>query len=279
MVTILPTSNPQITAKLYAFTPSEYVIWSDLQCLDGSFTFEEWGVASGRADVIVAPNVGDYAVCTDSSDKWYFFAVITSIEYDHTRHVYSIELKDPVSAALDGEVEFEAGTAAAVLEEIAAAAGITFNPAYCNPGTDIFGTYEDPIQWVDLVKSITLAEGAYVAYSPQGEIVVNADGGFQSEHGSETIVPITPLRATTTIDRNRYGNSCTVLVDADWTEDATATHQETENGVGVTRVVTKLGERPISAVTSYEDGSGVTESWVWDAEGNLVEYETVETSK
>jgi YD repeat-containing protein len=108
--------------------------------------------------------------------------------------------------------------------------------------------------------------------------VVNADGGFQSEHESEPIVPITTLQATTTIDRNRYGNSCTVLVDADWTEDATVTHQETEIGVGVTRVVTKLGERPISAVTSYEDGSGVTESWVWDAEGSLVEYETVETS-
>lgn len=278
VVTILPPLSTQITAKLYAFTPSEFV-WHDLQCIDGSFTFEEWGVASGRADVIVAPNIGDYAVCTDSSDNWYFYAVITSIEYDHKRHVYSIKLKDPVSAALDGEVEFSAGTAAEVLAEIATASGTIFNPAYRTPVTEIFGTYEDPIQWVDLVKSISLAEGAYVAFSPRGEIVVNADGGFQAEHGDETIVPVTPLQATTTIDRNRYGNFAVVTVDADWTESASTPITTTDTGYGITRTITKIGEQPQSVDTDLGDGYGVEESWTWDVDGNLTRYDRSEASE
>lgn len=252
-----------------------------LYCLSGSFTFEEWGVASGNIDVKVSVPVGEFVDCrlVEDMDICYFSAIVTKVEYDHSRHVYSMELKDPVSAILDGEVEFSAGTAAEVLEEIITSAGTYFNNSYASPTTPIFGTYEDPVQWVDLVKTISLAEGIYVAYSPTfGEYILNKDGAYQNEYGPGSIVPISPLSASTTLDMDRYGNSAVVTVDADWTEEETETHDEIEYGVGVTRTVTKIGERPISAVTAYDDGSGLTEAWTWNEDGKLAEYETVSRS-
>lgn len=242
-----------------------------LRCIDGTFTFEEWGVASGQANVETPVPVGGYVLCASGMDDvptLYFIGIVTRREYDHKRQLYSIELKDYVGAALDGEVEYTAEGVPAVLAEILAdyAGAVDVMSSL-----SLFGTFEDPVQWVDLVKTVSLAEGKYLAISPEGYYILN-HGDYQG------IVPITPLSATTRLDMDRYGNSAVVTIDADWTEEATVTHQEIENGVGVTRTVTKMGERPLSAVTSYEDGSGMTESWEYDAEGNVIEYETVDTS-
>jgi hypothetical protein len=136
----------------------------------------------------------------------------------------------------------------------------------------LFGTFEDPVQWVDLVKTVSLAEGKYLAISPEGYYILN-HGDYQG------IVPITPLSATTHLDMDRYGNSAVVTVDADWTESASTPITTTDTGYGITRTITKIGEQPQSVDTDLGDGYGVEESWTWDVDGNLTRYDRSEASE
>ena len=92
---------------------------------------------------------GGYVLCASGMDDvptLYFIGIVTRREYDHKRQLYSIELKDYVGATLDSEAEYTAGGVPEVLAEIladyAGAVGVSSS-------LSLFGTFEDPVQWVD----------------------------------------------------------------------------------------------------------------------------------
>lgn len=246
------------------------IITSDgREVLSASFLYEEWGVASGNLVMIESPSPGE-KITIERGDIPLFSGVVTKVRYIHEDNEYRVEIKDPVSAILSGEAEFEGGEIGAVLGSILASLDCSFSGT---SSIKLFGTVEDPIQWVDLIRSVCLATGKVFRYLP--------DGNYELVSPS-SVTAVDPLDATTGIAVDRYANQVVVTVDGDWTEDVDPLADPTvtvETGYGITRTVTKIGEQVQSVVSNLGDGRGVSESWTWDTAGNLTRYDKAETAE
>ncbi len=239
------------------------------ELLSASFLFEEWGVGSGSIAMEEELSSGEKITVMRGEDVL-FSGIVTKVRYIHEANEYRAEIKDPVSAILSGEVEYSAGNAGDVIGGILSSIGSSLSGSV---SLDIFGTGEDPVQWVDLIRSVSLASGKVFRYLPDGsyEFATPASSGI-----------VDPLGVQTGINVDRYGNQVVATVDADWTEDVDPLEDPTvtvETGYGITRTITKIGEQVQSVVTDLGDGKGVSESWTWDSEGNLTRYDKAEASE
>ena len=243
------------------------IITSDgREVLSASFLYEEWGVASGNLVMIEPASPGE-KITVERGGIPLFTGVVTKVRYIHEDNEYRAEIKDPVSAILSGEAEFDGGEIGAVLGGILSSLDCSFSGT---SDIELFGSVEDPVQWVDLIRSVCLATGKVFRYLP--------DGSYELVSPSSVTV-VDPLEAATGIDVDRYANQVVATVDGDWTEDADPTPEVTvETGYGITRTVTKIGEQVQSVVSNLGDGRGVSESWTWDSAGNLTRYDKAETA-
>ena len=238
------------------------------EVLSASFLYEEWGVASGNIVMIEPASPGE-KITVERGGIPLFTGVVTKVRYIHEDNEYRAEIKDPVSAILSGEAEFDGGEIGAVLGGILSSLDCSFSGT---SDIELFGSVEDPIQWVDLIRSVCLATGKVFRYCP--------DGSYQLVSPSSVTV-VDPLEASTGIDVDRYANQVVITVDGDWTEDVDPLEDPTvtvETGYGITRTVTKIGEQVQSVVSNLGDGRGVSESWTWDTAGNLTRYDKAETA-
>lgn len=238
------------------------------EVLSASFLYEEWGVASGNLVMIEPASPGE-KITVERGGIPLFTGVVTKVRYIHEDNEYRAEIKDPVSAILSGEVEFDGGEIGAVLGGILSSLDCSFSGT---SDIELFGSVEDPIQWVDLIRSVCLATGKVFRYCP--------DGSYQLVSPS-SVTAVDPLEAATGIDVDRYANQVVITVDGDWTEDVDPLEDPTvtvETGYGITRTVTKIGEQVQSVVSNLGDGKGVSESWTWDSAGNLTRYDKAETA-
>ncbi len=236
------------------------------EVLSASFLYEEWGVASGNLVMIEPASTGE-KITVEGGGIPLFTGVVTKVRYIHEDNEYRAEIKDPVSAILSGEAEFDGGEIGAVLGGILSSLDCSFSGT---SDIELFGSVEDPVQWVDLIRSVYLATGKVFRYLP--------DGSYELVSPSSVTV-VDPLEAATGIDVDRYANQVVATVDGDWTEDADPTPEVTvETGYGITRTVTKIGEQVQTVVSNLGDGRGVSESWTWDAAGNLTRYDKAETA-
>jgi len=232
------------------------------QVISASFNFEAWAVASGSATLPDEPAVGSILTFVDEDETALFTGVVTSKKYNHRDKFWEASLKDPVSAVYDGEVEYTADTVTNILTAIVTGAGTTLAGT---DTTELFGTIDDPVQWVDLVQSISLATGKTVRYLPDGTYEIATPTGNTA---------VNPIEGQTHIDVERYANQAVVTVDADWTEAASSTPVVTvETGYGIERTITKIGEQVQSVVTDLGGGKGVEETWTWDIDGYLTQYD------
>ena len=245
------------------------IITSDgREVLSASFLYEEWGVASGSLVMIEPASTGE-KITVERGGIPLFTGVVTKVRYIHEDNEYRAEIKDPVSAILSGEAEFDGGEIGAVLGGILSSLDCSFSGT---SDIELFGSVEDPIQWVDLIRSVCLATGKVFRYCP--------DGSYQLVSPS-SVTAVDPLEAATGIDVDRYANQVVITVDGDWTEDVDPLEDPAvtvETGYGITRTVTKIGEQVQSVVSNLGDGKGVSESWTWDSEGNLTRYDKAETA-
>lgn len=236
------------------------------EVLSASFLYEEWGVASGNLVMIEPASPGE-KITVERGGIPLFTGVVTKVRYIHEDNEYRAEIKDPVSAILSGEAEFDGGEIGAVLGGILSSLDCSFSGT---SDIELFGSVEDPVQWVDLIRSVCLATGKVFRYLP--------DGSYELVSPS-SVTAVDPLEAATGIDVDRYANQVVITVDGDWTEDADPTPEVTvETGYGITRTVTKIGEQVQTVVSNLGDGRGVSESWTWDAAGNLTRYDKAETA-
>lgn len=238
------------------------------EVLSASFLYEEWGVASGSLVMIEPPSPGE-KITIERGNIPLFTGVVTKVRYIHEENECRVEIKDPVSAILSGEVEFDGGEIGAVLGGILSSLDCSFSGT---SDIELFGSVEDPVQWVDLIRSVCLATGKVFRYLP--------DGSYELVSPS-SVTAVDPLEAATGIDVDRYANQVVITVDGDWTEDVDPLEDPTvtvETGYGITRTVTKIGEQVQSVVSNLGDGRGVSESWTWDAAGNLTRYDKAETA-
>lgn len=138
----------------------------------------------------------------------------------------------------------------------------------------MFPTHDDPIQFVDLIKTISFAKGVY--------IVLDTDGNLQegeTDHEYQ-LSPhtITPLEASSTTDLNRYANQAIITIDEDWTEETSTETTTVETGYGISRTIVKIGDQLQSIDTDLGSGNGIEEEWTWDEDGNLTRYDKTETA-
>ncbi|MCK9327080.1 MAG: hypothetical protein M0P69_16425 [Bacteroidales bacterium] len=208
----------------------------------------------------------DYFLHPETYDQL-FLGYVTSQHYDHKRGIYQSELKDAVSTFYKNDVEFSAGTAGEVMEEIVSGAGRSFY--YSGDVIDMYGTFDDPVLFVDVVKSISFAMGKYIANT------VSGNWGFNAP---ETAKVIYPIEASSTLDLNRYANIAIITVDADWTEGTSTVTTTVETGYGISRTIKKIGDQLQSIDTDLGSGNGIEETWTWDEDGNLTRYDKAETA-
>lgn len=139
---------------------------------------------------------------------------------------------------------------------------------------DMFPTHGDPILFVDLIKSISMAKGVYIALDNYGGLREGTDD-HEFQLSPQTI---TPLEANSTTDLNRYANQAVITVDEDWTEETSIETTTVETGYGISRTIKKIGDQLQSISTDLGSGNGIEEEWTWDTEGNLTRYDKTETA-
>ena len=138
---------------------------------------------------------------------------------------------------------------------------------------EMFPTHEDPIPFVDLVKTISMVNGCYIILSVNGGLRNNTP---ESEHISPATIE--PLEADTSLDLDRYANQAVITVDEDWTEETSTETTTVETGYGISRTIKKIGEQPQTIDTDLGSGNVIEEEWTWDEDGNLTRYDKFESA-
>lgn len=139
---------------------------------------------------------------------------------------------------------------------------------------NMFPTHDDPIQFIDLIKTISFAKGVYIVLNTDGKLQ-EGDTDHEYQLSPHTI---TPLEASSTTDLNRYANQAIITIDEDWTEETSTETTTVETGYGISRTIVKIGDQLQTIDTDLGSGNGIEEEWTWDEDGNLTRYDKTETA-
>jgi hypothetical protein len=248
--------------------------------LSANVSLEPYGVTNAHVRLVDSVSVGDYLELEDPVDDTPIFkGIVTKCERDHKNPSYSIQLQDPISALSQGEVLFSNTNMITVLGEVATdydqvfytAETTSYQLAPVEVGAVIDPDNEvesDPVNWVDLVKTVERALNLPVTFRPNCQYRIEAPTSLGTLTNSQI------LNATTTILQSRYANRVIAKCVGEWWEDPGEETTSTEFIYGAYRTVKRYGDQ-VRSISINTDDLDYTETFTYDEDSYLTKHEVV----